>query len=180
MRTACTVIVASLALAGCDRDRGAPPPPPRTEPDQQVKRLRDDTEIELQDLRGRWLATEAMLTRERDELKKMKLQVASDTKRIEDRLTFAEVEIGWRDGRMRELEVKAAAEAPPPSVEDRLARSYEELYCLRKQGAEEGVAEVYRRWGFESPEQWADAWQRAARSNAFERDVRARVDRLCP
>ena len=34
--------------------------------------------------------------------------------------------------------------------------------------------------GFETVEDWARAWQDAARSESFEREVSERVERLCP
>ena len=61
--------VSILCSSGCSKSETHKRPAITDEIGQPVKRLREDTESELQDLRGRWLATEALLIRLRDQLK---------------------------------------------------------------------------------------------------------------
>ncbi len=168
------------STAACDRRESTPQEPAPSEADFQVKRLRDDTEIELQDLRGRWLAAEGLLTVQHNDIKALREQLTGRSAEIDDRLGRIETGLGTLQAEIEAL--RGSVHRPPPrdTVLERLARSYEEVHCLRRQGAEEAVAAVYRRYGFADVDEWAEAWQQAARSEAFEREVSTRVERLCP
>ena len=173
-----------LMAASCGRpDQASSPPAPTAELDQQVKRLRTDHEVQLRDLRGRWLAAEGTLTRVRDTLKQVEERGGTNLKQLEHQITGVEVALGHIVAEIEALKRKQPepTDHPPEVTElDRLKRSYEEIHCLQKRGALEGVADVYRRYDFLDADAWAAAWSKAARSEAFERDVSARVERLCP
>lgn len=174
------LILAAIALTGaCDR-REPTSPPARTEVDQQVKRLRDDTELELQDLRGRWLAAEGILTELREQLRRLDAEARSALLQRDQRVAALEASLTTVQAELEEARRAIPGPAPADTVLERLARCYEEIACLRKRGAEESVAGVYRRYGFPDVESWAEAWQAASRSEAFEREVQERVERLCP
>ncbi|MFT7625403.1 MAG: hypothetical protein ACI9WU_004594 [Myxococcota bacterium] len=170
-----------LVAAGCGREEPTPRSAGGSEADYQVRRLREDTEIELQDLRGRWLAAEGLLAKQRLTGRGLEQRLDHTDDHLERRLAELQLEAGTLRAELELL--RASAHRPEPVQDhmiDRLASSYEEIYCLRKQGAEEAVAGVYRRYGFDSADEWASAWQSAARSEAFERRVATRVERLCP
>lgn len=173
------VWICLLAVA-CDGQESTPVEPASNEADHQVRRLREDTEIELQDLRGRWLAAEGLLARQRRSTLALEQRLDHTDDHLERRLAELEVELGSLRAQIDVLERLAWRSAPRDTQLERLARSYEEIFCLRKRGAEESVAAVYRRYGFEDADGWAEAWARAARNEAFEREVSARVERLCP
>jgi hypothetical protein len=183
-RGACLLCVTFVSIAafasGCDTgDRGAPASA-RTESDQQVKKLREDNELEFQDLRGRWLAAKGELIRVKTESsanKTTQVGVNADTTGRLERIEAALIALG---GDIESMRRDLTAPPPPDDTRVRLARSYEEIFCLRKRGAEEAVADVYRRYGFETLEDWASAWTLASRDETFERDVSARVQVLCP
>jgi hypothetical protein len=150
------------------------------ETQQQVKRLREDTEIELQDLRGRWLATEGLLTTQRNLLKKLNDTHATASNGQTAKLAALELALGALAAQLEQLRRQAGLPLAGDDEQDRLARSYEEIYCLRKRGAEESVAAVYKRYGFNDAASWSKAWEKAAASETFERAVSDRVKRLCP
>ena len=163
---------------GCDRPTPESPLAAPTEAQQQNKRLREDMEIELQDLRGRWLATEGLFTKQRSIIAELRKDIDLGQEKV-NALLALEVELGAMAAELEAIK-SGVVSAPANTLSERLARSYEEIYCLRKRGAEESVATVYERYGFESAELWRQAWQTAARSEAFEKEVTARVQRLCP
>lgn len=179
---AITLAIAVLLGPGCNEPQHAPERPQTGEVDHQVNRLRDDTELEMHDLRGRWLAAEGLLTRQKLSLDEARQAIKDQTESMETRLVLMEIEF---DSVRAQLE--AAKTEPAPAVDEskkdrlnRLARSYEELHCLRRRGAEEDALTVYLRYGFEDADEWGAAWREAARSEAFEEEVSARVERLCP
>ncbi len=174
------LIFVVAGVVSCDRRETPPPAAAASEADYQVKRLREDTEIELQDLRGRWLAAEGLLTLQRDETKALRTLLNEEHEKYAERLDRMDVALGALVAELESVKNAAPEPAPRETVLDRLARSYEEIHCLRRQGAEEAVAAVYRRYGFEDVQAWSQAWQQAARSESFEREVSARVERLCP
>ena len=173
----------TLTLAcvwGCDQSDTPALPTSRTDMDQQVKRLREDTEIELRDLRGRWLAVEGMLTKQRDRLAEDQRSLKALVKRVDERLAQMEVHLGSMEADIDALKRITRDPGAMDDVLERLARSYEEIYCLRKRGQEEQVATVYGRYGFKDKSSWSKAWTEAARSLEFEQEVNARVAVLCP
>lgn len=178
------MVVLWLMAASCGRpEPTSSPPAPTAELDQQVKRLRTDHEVQLRDLRGRWLAAEGTLTRVRDTLKQVEASGGTNLQRLEQQITGVEVALGHIVAEIESLKRKQPEpqDRPPEVTElDRLKRSYEEIHCLQKRGALESVADVYRRYDFLDADAWAAAWSQAARSEAFERDLSARVERLCP
>jgi len=148
--------------------------------DQHVRRLREDTEIELRDLRGRWLAAEAMLTKMTDKLAKAQRTQELLIKRVDERLAQMEVRLGAMEAELDSLKRHSKAPSEVTEELDRLARSYEEIHCLRKRDSEAQIGAVYRKYGFENAEAWSAAWSNAARDMEFERLVNARVLVLCP
>ena len=173
--------VIGLGPLGCDRSVEETPAPVRTEVDQQVNRLRRDNEIEMNDLRGRWVAAHGLLSRQRDELEKLARAHQSNDDELRSRLARIEADMSLLSEDLSALRLAAQErQRPVDSTLHRLARSYEEIYCLRKRGADEQVAAVYERYGFEDVEAWAEAWAMAARSESFEREVSRRVEQLCP
>jgi len=181
--TVCVFMVAILALSiatGCDTSDPSPLPVTAPEMDQQVRRLREDTEIELRDLRGRWLAAEGMLTKMTDKLSKAHSTQELLIKRVDERLAQMEVRLGAMEAEVDGLKRLSKSPSEMSDELDRLARSYEEIHCLRKRGLETQVGPVYRKYGFDNVEKWSAAWSRAARDMEFERLVNARVQALCP
>ena len=170
----------SVCILGCDQSDTPTLPTSRTDMDQQVKRLREDTEIELRDLRGRWLAVEGMLTKQRDRLAQDQRSLDELVKRVDERLAQTEVRLGSMEADIDALKRITREPNAMNDVLERLARSYEEIYCLRKRGQEEQVGAVYGRYGFEDPSSWSKAWAAAARGLEFEQEVNARVAVLCP
>ena len=173
-------IVALTIPAGCDTSDPSPLPVSAPEMDQQVRRLREDTEIELRDLRGRWLAAEGMLTKMTDKLSKAQSTQELLIKRVDERLAQMEVRLGAMEAEVDGLKRLSKSPSEMSDELDRLARSYEEIHCLRKRGLETRVGSVYRNYGFDNAEKWSAAWSRAARDMEFERLVNARVEALCP
>jgi uncharacterized protein YhaN len=173
-----TVII--VCVWGCDQSDTPALPTSRTEMDQQVKRLREDTEIELRDLRGRWLAVEGLLTKQRDRLAQDQRSLENLVKRVDEQLAQMEVHLGSMEADINALKRITREPSAINDVLERLARSYEEIYCLRKRGQEEQVGAVYGRYGFEDLSTWSKAWTEAARSLEFEQEVNARVAVLCP
>lgn len=183
-RVSVSVIMAAvMALSipmGCDTSDPSPLPVTAPEMDQQVRRLREDTEIELRDLRGRWLAAEGMLTKMTDTLSKAHSTQELLIKRVDARLAQMEVRLGAMEAEVDGLKRLSKSPSEMNDELDRLARSYEEIHCLRKRGLETRVGSVYRKYGFDNVEKWSAAWSRAARDMEFERLVNARVQALCP
>ncbi len=137
-------------------------------------------DVELEDLRGRWLAAEAALLKAKEQLRSQRTELDATALRLGDHMSGLEVRLAGCEARLQPLEVGAVTRAVPLPVEDRAARAFEEIECLRRRGVEEGYDEIRGRWGFTTAEAWSDAWQSAVRKDGFERDVRARIDRLCP
>jgi len=183
-RFAVCVFMAALVMLsvpmGCDTSDPSPLPVTAPEMDQQVRRLREDTEIELRDLRGRWLAAEGMLTKMTDKLSKAHSTQELLIKRVDERLAQMEVRLGAMEAEVDGLKRLSKSPSEMSDELDRLARSYEEIHCFRKRGLETRVGSVYRKYGFENVEKWSAAWSRAARDMEFERLVNARVQALCP
>ena len=150
-----------LVGLGCDQSSSSSLPTSRPEMDQQVKRLREDTEIELRDLRGRWLAVEGMLTQQRDRLAQDHKSQNSLVQRVDERLAQMEVRLGALEADIDALKRITRAPSEMNDVLERLARSYEEIYCLRKRGQEEAIGAVYGRYGFEDQSSWSKAWMQA-------------------
>ncbi len=169
----------SLLFLGCDREESAPLRVIDDNSEHQISRLREDLGIELEDLRGRWLAAEGLLTEYQSTIKSLESSQESARTELDERLQRAEVTLTQLEADILEAAQRAQA-APPDDVLDRLQSAYEEIYCLHQRGADEEIEAVYRRYGFKNADEWGAAWHRAARSPAFEREVRARVERLCP
>ncbi len=178
------LIILWIALAFVSCDRGEPEAPEAQgnfEAEQQVKRLRRDNEIEMNDLRGRWVAAHGLLELQRDELVKLALGHQTNDLALRDRIAGLETSIALLVEQLNAVSKKLQVrEHSKPTILERLARSYEEIHCLRKQGADEAVSSVYSRYGFANEEEWSEAWMAAARSEGFEREVSSRVERLCP
>jgi chromosome segregation ATPase len=149
------------------------------EPDHQVRRLREDLGIELEDLRGRWLAAEGLLTEYQSTLTQLDTSQQETQERLQERLSRIETVLTQLEVDITELS-QTRSPAPVDDTLIRLQSAYEEIHCLYQRDAEEAIPDVYRRYGFENADMWAESWQRAARSPAFERKVKARVERLCP
>ena len=173
-------MAAVVVIQGCDGSSEDAATVSQLEAQQQIKRLREDTEIELKDLRGRWLATEGLLTRQREILKSLKAQLSTGSQNSNAKLAEFELSIGALSAEVERLRRSAGLPTTEEDEERRLARSYEEIYCLRKRGAEESVGSVYKRYGFADAAAWSSAWQRVSRNETFEREVSERVRRLCP
>jgi hypothetical protein len=181
LRSAQLAAVAVAALvSGCDSQQAATPAA-RTDLDQQVSRLREDNEKELTDIRGKWLAAESQLVKMGRDFEALS---KSNTAAIEAAVARIDrLETTLTDARAELLAVRSERAAPAPVPVDpseRLLRAYEELLCGRRAGTGESVAQIYARWGFETADDWAEAWQSASQSEAFERSVSARIARLCP
>ena len=119
--------VLMLVGLGCDQSSSSSLPTSRPEMDQQVKRLREDTEIELRDLRGRWLAVEGMLTQQRDRLAQDHKSQNSLVQRVDERLAQMEVRLGALEADIDALKRITRAPSEMNDVLERLARSYEEI-----------------------------------------------------
>lgn len=39
-----------------------------------------------------------------------------------------------------------------------LAKAYEEIYCAQKEGRTDQILDIYKKYGFDSPKQWTEAW----------------------
>jgi chromosome segregation ATPase len=136
-------VVCLTVAMGCDRQDQSTQPAAQTEMDQRVKRLRDDSKIEVQNLRGQWIAAEGMLTKHRDKIADLKKNFRKQVLRFEKQLKTMDSRITALDANIASLtQMLQQLAAPKDTLEDRLARSYEEIYCLRKQGKEEAVAAV--------------------------------------
>ncbi len=180
VRVFLAAMMAFSITTGCDTSDPPPLPVSTPEMDQHVRRLREDTEIELRDLRGRWLAAEGMLTKMTDKLSKAHSTQELLIKRVDERLAQMEVRLGAMEAEVDGLKRLSKSPSEMSDELDRLARSYEEIHCLRKRGLETQVGTVYRKYGFENLEKWSAAWSRAARDMEFERLVNARIQALCP
>ena len=152
----------------------------RTESGQQVKKLREDNELEFQDLRGRWLAAKGELIRLRTDFADGRSKQVGEQSDFSARLERIEASLIGLSGDIETVRREVARPPPPDDRRERLARSYEEVHCLRKRNALDAVEGVYRRYGFDTLEDWAAAWTEASRDEEFERTVSARVERLCP
>ena len=175
---ATAAVAAWMVVMGCSEE--SPVPPERTNIEYQFRRHREHVEIAIQDLQGRWLAVEGLLTRQTQAIEGLRRELGTLRPRLEERIAALEAQVVLLQADLEEARRIAMEPGPHETVRDRLARSYEEIHCLRKRGIEEGVEAVVRRYGFESVEDWAAAWTEAARSERFEREVKERAARLCP
>lgn len=51
-----------------------------------------------------------------------------------------------------------AGKAKTAVNKETLAKAYEEIYCAQKQGKTDQILDIYKKYGFESPKEWTEAW----------------------
>ena len=61
-----------------------------------------------------------------------------------------------------------------------MRKAYLEAYCAQRQGATEELVKIYKRYGFEHPKAWSDAWLKAAENLEFMAKVTHEATRKCP
>ncbi len=180
------VLALPLGLAvGC-QSSSAPSSAPRAEFEQALQRLRDDSTREIELNKDKLLSTQAQLIKTARELSALGLRAEQERVITSERITALE---GTVDVLRAELTLAATpvVVAPPPSLapgDDGLLRAYEELVCSeRRTGVSldgEALSALQRRWGFDTPVEWATAWAEASLDADFDARARDRVDRLCP
>ncbi len=53
----------------------------------------------------------------------------------------------------------AAAEVKTVVNKETLAKAYEEIYCAQKRGETDKILDISKKYGFETPASWAEAWK---------------------
>ena len=66
-------------------------------------------------------------------------------------------------------EVEAAVD---PEV---LAQAYKEIYCAQKLGRTDQILEIYKKYGFETPRAWVEAWRSTSENPAWQADLTREV-----
>jgi hypothetical protein len=56
-----------------------------------------------------------------------------------------------------------------------LAKAYEEIYCAQKMGRTDQILDIYKKYGFESPKQWTEAWAATSEDVQWQADLTRRV-----
>ena len=180
----CRSILISVAIAlatfACEQQAPTPVPATRSESDQQVLKLREDNEVEFQDLRGRWLAAEAQLLQLKKSLDSTNSAALSERTALRESLQLLETEMMSIRAAIGGVSGGIVASTVTIPERERLRRSAEEIICLRRRGADEQVAEVYSRYGFADEREWSAAWLRHASNAGFEAELFARLKSLCP
>ncbi len=83
----------------------------------------------------------------------------------------------------------AAAVAPSPTAtpeggalsdKDKLARCYSEVYCAQKKGEMSKILDIYKSYGFETPQVFTKAWIEAAKDTDWVTKLAYEVSKKCP
>ncbi|HIA04338.1 MAG TPA: hypothetical protein EYN06_09520 [Myxococcales bacterium] len=172
--------VSILCSSGCSKSETHKRPAAKDEIGQPVKRLRDDTESELQDLRGRWLATEALLIRLRDQLKQLDNRLTKKTGEHTQQITALEITLKTVTAELHELKHGASLPEAEQLNRERITRCFEEVFCLKKRSEDADIEGILRRYGFKDAENWESAWNNPEIDEAFKQKVEARAKLLCP
>lgn len=61
-----------------------------------------------------------------------------------------------------------------------LQKAYLEAHCAQKKGETDGLLDVYKKYGFEKPEQWSKAWSKAAKDPEFVAKLTQAAKEACP
>ena len=70
--------------------------------------------------------------------------------------------------------------SPKTFTKEILANAYVEIYCARQSGRTEGVFELFKKYGFDNPQQWGTAWKTAAKDTVWIAKLNQRATALCP
>jgi hypothetical protein len=173
-------VVSILIGLGCSRPTPEERPLLKGELEQPVKRLREDTESELQDLRGRWLATEGLLIRLRDQIQQLQAKMTEMSEKHSQQFGALEITIETITAEFFELKNGASLPDAEKRNRERITRCFEEIYCLRTRDEDAGASSILRRYGFRSEEDWDSTWNNLELSDAFRQKTEARAKMLCP
>jgi hypothetical protein len=172
--------VSILCSSGCSKSETHKRPAAKDEIGQPVKRLREDTESELQDLRGRWLATEALLIRLRDQLKQLDNRLTKMTDEHTQQITALKITLKTFTAELRELKHGASLPEAEQLKRERITRCFEEVFCLNKRNEDADTEDIFERYGFKDAENWESTWNDPEIDEAFKQKVEARAKLLCP
>jgi hypothetical protein len=82
-------------------------------------------------------------------------------------------------------EAAAAEEAAPaqPAVarartvvnREMLAKAYEEIYCAQKNGQTDQILDIYKKYGFDTPKDWTEAWSQTSDDTEWQEALTRRI-----
>lgn len=73
----------------------------------------------------------------------------------------------------------AGASGAPKVSKDQLWTCYQEIYCAQKRGEMEKIPDIYRKCGFENPQDFATAWIEAAKDTEWVSRLAHEVSKAC-
>lgn len=76
-------------------------------------------------------------------------------------------------------EPPSEGKAPPPT-RDNLEAAYLQIYCMNKKGDAAKLLEVYKKYGFEDPKKWTEAWKEAAKDTEWVTRIHHQALKACP
>ncbi len=84
------------------------------------------------------------------------------------------------DQKLEDEEAEAAAQPLVPAArtvvnKEMLAKAYEEIYCAQKRGETDEILDIYKRYGFDTPKAWTEAWSRTSEDAEWQEALTRRV-----
>jgi len=76
-------------------------------------------------------------------------------------------------------QVVADTGAPTGVDKDKLSRCYREVYCAQKKGEMDKILEIYKRYGFNTPQEFTKVWIEAARDTDWVTKIAHEVSKKC-
>ncbi len=74
---------------------------------------------------------------------------------------------------------EAAGGGPAALDKDRLWACYQEVYCAQKKGEMDRILEIYRKCGFQNPQDFTSAWIEAAKDTEWVSRLAHEVSKAC-
>lgn len=83
------------------------------------------------------------------------------------------------EGETEEAAPTNEGEAISDSAKTQLAECYTEVYCAQKKGQVDRILDVYKKYGFETPQSFTDTWVKAARDTDWVTKIAHDVGKKC-
>jgi hypothetical protein len=56
-----------------------------------------------------------------------------------------------------------------------LAKAYEEIYCAQRKGQTDQILDIYKKYGFDTPKDWTEAWTQTADDPEWQEALTRRI-----
>ena len=63
---------------------------------------------------------------------------------------------------------------------EKIAKAYTEIYCAQKKGDTKAVMEIYKKYGYDTPDKWTKVWEEAAKDQAWLQKISMEAVKACP